>query len=279
MYIPPDYSEAMAAESEHPRDDEDDALEEMLEENEDDIKAEQYLDEQAALNEGFMSFSTPGWSSSPWSTGGDSGSMNNNSVPPWQQQNNNNGNSGNSGSGSPWSKPSFGWGSSASTQQKQPEIPVIGHKDIIFVNMVDGIVESLTSSGKPGILPRASYDIRLKFEVWDRIRAFSPRMICVFSENIPGFGDKADIVNNFVIASLSDYLGLPTYCCKIVTLKKNGKAEAISKFMSKVPMVSPGQVFFVGTYCGDWGLSTEDTDAARKNNIECASFFHLLGKI
>ena len=176
-YIPPDYSN-------DPEDDEDDDDDDDISED-DDGEIENYLDNQEQLNKKTMTTtpfnSTSGWgtnnnSSSPWSTG--------TQQSPWGQT-----------QSSPWSKPNTpswgsntpGWGTNNGTswggantwnsnnQSGKKEID--RQKKVIFCDVLDCLVETFQSSGKPGLLPRGIYDIRLRFEVWDKIACFNPTRV------------------------------------------------------------------------------------------------------
>lgn len=304
-YIPPDYSEAIKAEQEHPQDDDpiEDVLEEMLTDEEDDIKAERFLDEQAAFNDNLQesnktnnnfNMSNSFGSTPPWS----SGSGNNTNSTPWSNNNT---------SSTPWSnnsnswKPSGNswgtWGSNNSTwnnsnnnnqinQAADETSKKIGHRDVVIIDALDGLVESYMSDGKPNVVPRAIYDMKFKFDIWDRVAALSPRVVCIIlpaEKSVPSLGNSASAsaAMEYLASSLSVYLKIPRENC-IVFRQMNQtqlKDNVIKAAINTTRVRKRNQIIYLGVYCGDWGLSTADLDAANRCKVDCISIYKLLGKI
>jgi hypothetical protein len=303
-YIPPDYSEAIKAEQEHPQDDDpiEDVLEEMLTDEEDDIKAERFLDEQAAFNDNLQesnktnnnfnmsnSFgSTPPWSSgsgnntnsTPWSN-------NNTSSTPWQNNSNSWKPSGNSWG--TWGSNNSTWNSSNNNQINQAADETskkVGHRDVVIIDALDGLVESYMSDGKPNVVPRAIYDMKFKFDIWDRVAALSPRVVCIIlpaEKSVPSLGNSASAsaAMEYLASSLSVYLKIPRENC-IVFRQMNQtqlKDNVIKAAINTTRVRKRNQIIYLGVYCGDWGLSTADLDAANRCKVDCISIYKLLGKI
>lgn len=301
-YIPPDYSEAIKAEQEHPEEDE--VLEEMLIDEEDDIKAEKLLDEQAVFNDNLQSKedmssngSTPPWgsSSAPWTSGNNQPSstpwQNSGTPSPWNRQQNSGGSSWSSGWGSGWNNNNNNQqnNNSAEAQQiaAQAVSQEIGHRDIVVIDMIDGLIESYTSEGKPNVFPRAVYDMKFKLDVWDRIASLSPKKVCILlppGTTVPAFSinsvDSSAAIE-YLACSLANYLRLPRKNCILMQLERSdvSKDKVLAAALKISKISDKKQVIYVGVYCGDWGLSTADKDAAGMCGIDSVSIYHLLGKI
>ena len=172
QYIPPDYDSPTEDD-----DDEEDDIEDVIE-TEDEGKIEQTIEElhkeetKNMVTTPFGSAPTGG-NSTPWNTpsfggggtapfGGNSGNNNSpwgNRTPSW-------------GSGSP--SPSI-WNSGGAKIGEKESIN--REKKIIFCDFLDCIVETWDSQGRPGYLPRDIYDLKPRFEVWDKIQAFNPEQV------------------------------------------------------------------------------------------------------
>lgn len=303
-YIPPDYSEAIKAEQEHPQDDDpiEDVLEEMLTDEEDDIKAERFLDEQAAFNDNLQesnktnnnfdmsnSFgSTPPWSSGSGNNTNSTPWSNNASSTPWQNNSNSWKPSGNSWG--TWGSNNSTWNNSNNNNQinqaADETSKKIGHRDVVIIDALDGLVESYMSDGKPNVVPRAIYDMKFKFDIWDRVAALSPRVVCIIlpaEKSVPSLGNSASAsaAMEYLASSLSVYLKIPRENC-IVFRQMNQtqlKDNVIKAAINTTRVRKRNQIIYLGVYCGDWGLSTADLDAANRCKVDCISIYKLLGKI
>lgn len=109
-------------------------------------------------------------------------------------------------------------------------------KRVIFCDFLDVLVESESAvkettynpnvlSGnnnymRSGIRPRGSYDIRLKKEIWSKIAAFNPDYVFCIT-NQPDLSEegllKWNMVTDYVMLALSEYLNLPLHNCRCKT--------------------------------------------------------------
>lgn len=267
-YLQPDYSEEDAAENEHPEDD----LEDVSEE---DIIIEQELDRAANMSDN--PFSSGGWSPSV------SSNNNNNNSAPWvrnQQQ---------------LSTPSFGtsfWGSNNYTQKQQPTQQQVytspSQKKVVICDIFGVLYESLSGDGTPDIMPRAIFDIRAKFDVWDKIKSFAPlRLVMLFppKDIIPSFYGKAlEATLEYMAQSISTYLMIPREnCCvfKQMNTDENAKGRMINNVFTN-PRINLGgkmkkkDAIYIGLHSGLWGLNSSDRNAAKFGGISYIDVYDLL---
>lgn len=192
-----------------------------------------------------------GWSrnSTPWSSGNNNswGTSNNS---PWGTSNNNN---------NPW-----GTNNKRELDRK---------KKIIFCDVLDCLVETYQSNGKPGLIPRGIYDIRLRFEVWDKLGCFSPDRIYAmvpkqFLLSSNG-SDSWKIMLEYVICSLSEYLRLPFSCCQILTQTTIGqpKEEMIESILAK-GKINRKDAIQIGIESGLSGQNNRDKISAERCRID-----------
>jgi hypothetical protein len=142
------------------------------------------------------------------------------------------------------------------------------------------------SDGKPNVVPRAIYDMKFKFDIWDRVAALSPRVVCIIlpaEKSVPSLGNSASAsaAMEYLASSLSVYLKIPRENC-IVFRQMNQtqlKDNVIKAAINTTRVRKRNQIIYLGVYCGDWGLSTADLDAANRCKVDCISIYKLLGKI
>lgn len=284
-YLRPDYSEEDTNFDDPiggPSEDDDLELEEDddvsdYDEGEEDKKIEEISKSREKLTEKIME-QTPFTQSSPW------GGSNNNSSP-WGNNGGSNSPWGNN-NGSPWgqsNKPSWGnnssspwggsnnntWGGGSTTNKKE----IDRQKEVVFCDVLDCLIETLASNGKPGLLPRGIYDIRLRFEVWDKIACFNPNRIyamiprnLILSSN--GY-NSWEILLNYVICSLSEYLRVPFGNCQILTQGDfNQGKDVMMNNVIKRDKINRNLAIQIGLESGLYGQSNRDYLASEKVGID-----------
>lgn len=273
-YIEPDYTgDEVPFDS---SDDDDDDFFPMEDDDDEKEIDEELSKEQNKLNEQQMSsspFNTPSWQQT---TGQQSTPF---GTPPQPQY--------------PWSTPTTPptnpWipaGSRTTPIQQQPQmlvpttaIRIERPKKYVIIDLFDGIIESLTSDGKPNVPPRAPYDIKLKFDVWNAIASFSPQFVYSIVPNIPGDDkDSWNITFQYLSTSLSSYLRLPKRNCPIVIQGVSGrrKEDILKGILKTIPEREKRNVVYIGIYSGYYNLGNEDLIAAKHCNIEYADIYQLL---
>lgn len=208
------------------------------------------------------------------------------------------------GSSSPWSTPRyqpgytpnpvFGTGSSPwmnpTTQGTRQTIN--RSKKIIFCDLLDNLIESIQAGGKLGVQPRGIFDIRLKFEVWDKISCFAPDYVFVLTnQNIVPGSMQARVfsaMTDYVMYSLAEYLRLPYQNCQCFT-KAGFEIEnpltkpntgLISKALESIPGVKQKykkeDMLVIGAMSGLSGQSNKDSLMAEKFKIDYIDVGQLL---
>lgn len=243
---------------------------------------ENYLDKQDKLNNSYMQ------TSGAFNNSGNNWGNNNNSSSPWSQNS-----GGGTGWGSSWgSKPNTSpWGSNnnsspwsnnssspwSSPQNNNPsnKQEVDRQKKVIFCDVLDCLIETFQSNGKPGLLPRGIYDIRLRFEVWDKLGMFSPEriyaMVPRFLLNSSNGSDSWKVMLEYVICSLSEYLRLPFRNCQVLTQTSIGqpKEDMMRSILDGGKYKIPREdVVHIGIESGMYGQNNRDQLAAMNCGID-----------
>lgn len=292
-YIPPDYtdaSETIGPSEDSDEDDEDDddfdEDDELdLEDEEDEGKIENILDEQESKCNRIMQSTpfgspspspTPSWGSQGPSWGG--GSSNPNPVfgsNSWGQGN----------TGNPWSKPSTPlWGGGTNQNiSTNGKTELDRSKKVIFIDFLDGIVETYQSNGAPGLLPRNIYDIKPRFDVWQKLGAFNPEKIyAIAPKNLLNNSTGSDIGVNYMLSyyccALAAFLRLPYGCCQILMQSRIGqpKEDVISSIMTSI---KSDNALLIGINSGLYGQSNSDLVAAQACNILYYDLVQLLNSM
>lgn len=297
-YLKPDYS------SEEPPydsgDDDDDNDINEVDEGEEDEKIEKVVKGQKELNEKIMQQTPFGqsvgggstWggnqpSTSPWNTnGGSSWGGNNNQQYPWQPKPAGGSSWGNSG-GSSWGGSSWGgnnnspgssWGNNTGNGKKE----IDRQKQVIFCDVLDCLVETFQSNGKPGLLPRGIYDIRLRFEVWDKILCFNPdKVYAMVPRNLilsSNGSDSWKIMLEYIVCALSEYLRVPYDHCQILVQSDFGQSKdrMMDAVISKTRGFRKDAAIQIGLESGLYGQSNRDILAAEKVGIDYIDLGQLL---
>lgn len=296
-YLTPDYDD-------HPR--EDDVLEDCIEEvTEEEIRLEKLLEDQERLAEKLadeqevfrdgawepMTSTTPfqttsQQSSSPgWGTSSSSAPKKN----PWEKDEQKKWSPSSSGSGlgtgSLWSGGNRIWenktnpspppGQGVSERPKE-------RKKAVIVDLLDCLYESWDSGGKPGVIPRAMFDLKPKFEAWDKVASFAPEKVYVIfpaDEILPSLGDQMCIkaTIEYIQRCLGTYFRLDARrgICFLRQMKKwVGKERVIHSVVDDWKTVK--EIVYIGTNTGRWGLSSRDIDAAHHEGIDYIDLYNLL---
>jgi hypothetical protein len=288
--IPPDYYG-------HPE--EDDPLEEIIEDDDEDARIEKFLNDEAADKQAREQKRkeepvkmadapfTPQFGQSTFG-GGTIGGNNNTSLPweqnkPQQQTTTWGGSWGNKGFGQQQQRP---WAQSqqSPTQQVQQGVDYRANpkiKRIVICDALDCLVESYDSAGKPGIIPRALWDLKPKFDVWEKIRSFNPVRVYIIFPNydlIPSLGgkDSTDIALAYLRRSLSAYLRIPERDCSV--LRQMQQHTPKENFLLSVnrEWQNLEEIVYVGIYSGKYGLSDGDIQAAHQVGMDYIDVFNLL---
>lgn len=157
--------------------------------------------------------------------------------------------------------------------QQNHQIP--RDKSIIIVDLLDGLIETLSSGGKPGFLPRGIYDIRLRFEVWDRITCFGsgikigvlvPKVLV----NTAGGDGPWRAFTNYIVHSLSEYLRIPAENVFLIIQEGLGQSKAgvLGYFLSQLGVMKSKDILYIGLRSGNFGQAIEDKKAAEDLGLD-----------
>jgi hypothetical protein len=278
-YLPPDYTG-------HPTEDDDDddyLIDEEVDEEE--VKLYNLMEQQENLVKKEMAETTPNpfsWGSS--GTGSGTGS----SKAPWEKAEDR----------KPWSPAGgfSGWGSGSSSSGWKPaseksapwkkeETPAEQEerkvKRAIICDVLDCLYESWESNGKPDIMPRAVFDLKPRFDVWDKLASFAPQKIYVIMpapELIPSFGNResSEAALEYIAHSVTTYLRIPRQACVVMKQMREGipKERTVSGAISDWKNLD--DLVYIGTHSGRWGLSSRDKDAAHNCMIDYIDLYNLL---
>lgn len=281
QYIPPDYSEEIKKENRE--------IGEVFDEEESDIdesEADTSEDDEIVIKTETKNNNIPmstgnafgppttssGFGSTPFSPPG-FGSGGGSS--PWNQRQ----------SGSPWGQSGGGssiWGSGNNNSQKEQ---INRDKQIIFCDFLDCIVETYDSQGRPGFLPRDIYDLKPRFEVWQKIAAFNPKQVypMIPVNLIPNTtGDDGWIKTlDYFCSALSAFLQLSPGSCRILaqTVIGQPKESMISSILNSGLAIQKKDVIYIGIYSGLAGQSNKDQVAAIRCGIDYVDLGILLNNM
>lgn len=272
-FIPPDYSDAIkeSLETEHPSDDDPDIDDSSSDIDEGQI--ETLLDNQQKLNDEIM-ISTPfgtqlgtnnnGNNNSSFnfggSWGGGFGSNNNNNNPPtspWERNNNNN--NSNNNNGNPWI-------SATVNNQNKEMVQIDRKKDIVICSFFDCIVETYQSNGQAGLLPREIYDIKPRFDVWNRLAIFNPSKIYILYPIDVLSSENCEVTMNYFISCLEAFLRVPKDRCRQIGYIMNQKNICFHELIQseKIPA---DRCIYLGHNSGLFCQADSDMQAAKKEEI------------
>lgn len=280
-YIPPDYSDEGKIEEDDSDFDEDPTEEdEGILETLEDKKHNEEVKEEHRKEMISTPFSDSGGSSS-W---GNSGSQSTSSSP-WSQQN--------SGSsiwqqnrptwGSNNSSPSWGNGFGGITSGSQKE-QIPRQKTVVFCDFLDCMMETYQSNGLPGLRPRGLYDLKPRFNVWEKLMAFNPQKIFALippnTINTTNGSNGWDVTLAYWCCALSDFLGIPFTNCQVLSQSQVGqpKETAILQAIQQYN-IPKSDIVYVGIYSGVSGQSDRDISAARACDIDYIDLNTLLNSM
>lgn len=274
-YLTPNYDEDL---------EDDDEFDEEIDETGEDEITENFLDKQENLknsskmtttNSAFAT-SSPA-STTPWSNPQNSPNSlwNNNppTTPSWGIPSGQNswGNIGgqsswgNSRSGNTWGSGNS-WSSNLSGEKKE----INRKKKIIFCDVLDCLVETYQSGGKPGLLPRGIYDIKFRFDVWDKLACFNPEKIyAMVPRSLLNSSNESSwvVLLEYIVCSLSEYLRTPYQVCQILLQTEIGQPKE-DTMIGVLRGLNREEVLHLGVNSGLFGQNNRDQVAAMKCGID-----------
>jgi hypothetical protein len=272
-YLAPDYDKDF---------DDDDDFDEDIDINGEDEAVENFLDKQENLkNSSKMTSAGSSFGSNPstpWNnSSNNSGGLWNSppTTPSWGNPSNNNiwgstpnsNNWGSRPSGGFWNNSSGGNSWSGIGGEKKE---INRNKRIIFCDVLDCLVETYQSCGKPGLLPRGIYDIKFRFDVWDKLACFNPEKIfAMVPRALLNSSNEASwiVLLEYIVCSLSEYLRSPYQVCQILLQTEMGQPKEDTMF-GVLKGLNKDEVIHLGVNSGLYGQNNKDQIAAKRCGID-----------
>lgn len=271
-YLSPDYE-----------DDDDDDLDdydEDIDEDGEEEAIENYLDNNQKRNNSTMTTTPFGNTTTPWGSNPSQtptwGSNPNNTSSPWGSNNSpgfwgSNNNPNNSWQRPSWGSSGSGWNSSSGSNWNIGEKKSIDrNKRIIFCDILDCLVETYQSNGKPGLLPRGIYDIRFRFDVWDKLACFNPEKIfAMVPRSLLNSSNEVSwrALLEYVVCSLSEYLRAPYHVCQVLLQTEIGQPKE-NMMMQVLDGLDKNKIIQIGVNSGLYGQNNRDQVAANICGID-----------
>ena len=270
IYIPPDYD----------NDDEDD-IDDILSEDEGAI--ETYYDNKLKEEEKQQPMTTPVFPSQPpQSTTPRWGQPTGTTTFPWQNQQAQGGMWGTGGgTWRPGGTTTPAW-NQGNTQKEQ----INRNKKVVFIDFLDGIVETLNSNQSPGFLPRDIYDLTPRFDVWQRLSAFSPeRVYIMIPKNLLPSTNGAqgwEATLTYFCCALSSFIRVPFTNCQILVGSVIGQSKEslmLSVINDKNKPIDRNDIVCIGIYSGYNGQPDIDKHAAEVCGVDYIDLYNLLNNM
>ena len=274
-YLSPDYDNDQDDEDLDDYDDDD------IDEDGEEEAIENFLDNSnknnstITMNSGNNSSPQWGSSSSGWGTG-----LGSNPGSIWNNNNNNNSPWGKNNSNTPWQqKPSFGgWNSNWNSSPNNNNIwsssgekkSIDREKRIIFCDILDCLVETYQSNGRPGLLPRGIYDIKFRFDVWDKLSCFNPEKIfAMVPRSLLNSSNEVSwrSLLEYVVCSLSEYLRAPYHVCQVLLQTEIGQPKE-DMMLKVLGNLDKRKIIQIGVNSGLFGQNNRDQVAANICGID-----------
>lgn len=271
IYIPPDYD----------NDDEDD-IDDILSEDEGAI--ETYYDNKLKEEEKQQQpMTTPVFPSQPQSTTPRWGQPTGTTTFPWQNQQAQGGMWGTGGgTWRPGGTTTPAWNQGGNTQKEQ----INRNKKVVFIDFLDGIVETLNSNQSPGFLPRDIYDLTPRFDVWQRLSAFSPeRVYIMIPKNLLPSTNGAqgwEATLTYFCCALSSFIRVPYTNCQILVGSVIGQSKEslmLSVINDKNKPIDRNDIVCIGIYSGYNGQPDIDKHAAEVCGVDYIDLYNLLNNM
>lgn len=192
--------------------------------------------------------------------------------------NNNNNNVDNTGMGFKATTPSNQVGQTVETINR--------NKKYIICDFLDCIVETYSSNGVPGLIPRDIYDIKPRFEVWNKLAAFNPEFLVILIPsnlitNTNAMEDGWTKTINYFNLAFSSYIRIPFSNCITVAynpfIQKEFVLECAINALGN--NIDTKDIVNVGIYSGINGQSNRDIAAANIMNIDYVDLVKLINNM
>lgn len=158
------------------------------------------------------------------------------------------------------------------------------NKRVIVCDFLDCITETLSSSGVPGLIPRDVYDLKPRFEVWNKLAAFNPEKMLILVPtnllfNAAGVSDSWTITINYYCLALCSYIRIPIESCMSLSYDPFVQKDSVIMGMMGSLGVDKKDVVCVGIYSGINGQSNRDIATANRLGIDYVDLYKLINNM
>lgn len=200
---------------------------------------------------------------------------------PWQQNQGSMWGPSNSGGWKPSTTPSWG-----NTNNQSQKMEINRSKKVIFIDFLDGIVETFNSNQVPGFLPRDIFDLTPRFDVWHKLLAFNPERVYIMTpKNLLPSTNGAhgwEAALTYFCCALSSFLRVPFTNCQILVGSVIGQSkESLMRSVIDDPRkpINKDEVICVGIYSGVNGQPNTDIKAATDCGVDYVDLYNLLNNM
>lgn len=181
-----------------------------------------------------------------------------------------------------WKPSTPSWGSSSQAQK----IEINRNKRVIFIDFLDGIVETFNSNQVPGFLPRDIYDLTPRFDVWQKLAAFNPERVYIMTPKnlLPSTNGAQgwEAALTYFCCALSSFLRVPYTNCQILVGSVIGQSkESLMRSVIDDPRkpINKEDVVCIGIYSGLNGQPNVDIKAATDCGVDYVDLYNLLNNM
>ena len=159
------------------------------------------------------------------------------------------------------------------------------NKRYIFCDFLDCVTETLSSNGIPGLVPRDVYDLKPRFEVWNKLAAFNPEKLFVLVpsnlvSNTVGVNDSWTITINYFCLALCSYIRIPIESCLSLSYDPFvPKDYVMAGTIDSVGIADKKDIVSIGIYSGINGQSNRDVATANRLGIDYVDLFKLINNM
>ena len=279
VYIPPDYDG-----------DDDDDLYDIDELQENEGESETFLDNQLSKEDEKeipKPMTTPPFPNATQPTTPRWGQTSNPGTTtfPWQNQQSQGGMWGTGTGAGTWRPGGTSTTPSWGTSQVQKE-QINRNKKVIFIDFLDGIVETFNSNQVPGYLPRDIYDLTPRFDVWQKLSAFSPERVYIMCPKnlLPSTNGAQgwETTLTYFCNGLSSFMRVPYTTCQILVGSVIGQSKEslmLSVIDDKTKPINRQDIVSIGIYSGFNGQPDIDLRAANACGVDYIDLYNLLNNM
>lgn len=160
-------------------------------------------------------------------------------------------------------------------------------KKVIVTDFLDIIAETYDSNGISGLIPRDVYDLKPRFDVWNKIAAFNPEKIYILApinlvSGTAGISAAWEQTFGYFCVCISSFLRIPFQSCQVIAQNTIGtpKSETINSIINNKEFpINKKDVVLIGVNSGFNNQSNRDSITANECGIDYVDLFQLLNNM